>query len=56
MFGHDIDAVIFRYPGSVETDIYMGDNSCRGKLIGNHLQLSYGIHRCLTSQSVSDAF
>ncbi|XP_052281491.1 uncharacterized protein LOC127878966 isoform X2 [Dreissena polymorpha] len=50
----DMDKLNYRYPGSLSTDIYFGDNSCLGTEVGRHLIFDYDINRCLTTDSSSE--
>ncbi|XP_060564662.1 uncharacterized protein LOC132723877 [Ruditapes philippinarum] len=44
----------YRFPGSVSSDIYLGDNTCTGRQSGHQLLLYHDIHGCLTTKTVTD--
>jgi hypothetical protein len=50
-----IDMVKLRqiYSHAKASDIYLGDNTCTGSLIGDKLSFKHGLRECLTTEMVN---
>ena len=49
----DMNSLRKIYPGAKASEIYMGENSCRGTESGNTVRFEQGLRECLTSEIVT---
>ncbi|XP_053382874.1 uncharacterized protein LOC123541413 [Mercenaria mercenaria] len=50
----DMDKLKYRFPGSIASDIYLGENTCTGIETGHQLVFYHDIHSCLTTKTTTE--